>query len=152
MKKKFLLDTNTVSALAQKYAEHHIAVALKASALDNNDELYISIVSLYEMEYGARHAKNSRTALEMRTAIEAVKNSFAILGLTTDSAKIFAELKERYQQATGIGKKALIKHNVDFIIAATAIENKAIIVSNDCKMFSTIQKFQSDFQWEDWTQ
>jgi predicted nucleic acid-binding protein len=37
------------------------------------------------------------------------------------------------------------------MIAATAIENKAIIVSNDRKMFSTIEKFQPDFQWEDWT-
>jgi predicted nucleic acid-binding protein len=97
MKKKFLLDTNTVSALGQKYAEHHTTIALKASALDESDDVYISIVSLYEMEYGARHAKNSRTAQEMRSTIETVKKSFAILGLTTDGAKIFAQLKERYQ-------------------------------------------------------
>jgi predicted nucleic acid-binding protein len=152
MKRKFLLDTNTVSALTQKHADHHATIALKASTLGNDDEMYISIVTIYEMEYGAVHAQNSKTAQEMWTAIEVVKNSFVILGLTTNEAKIFAQLKERYRQSTGIGKKALIKHNIDFMIAATAIENKAIIVSNDWKMFSTIQKFQSDFQWEDWTQ
>jgi predicted nucleic acid-binding protein len=38
------------------------------------------------------------------------------------------------------------------MIASTAIEIGAILVSNDHNMFKTIQKFQSDFKWEDWTQ
>jgi len=38
------------------------------------------------------------------------------------------------------------------MIAATALENKAILVSNDRKMFTVIQEIQSDFQWQDWTE
>jgi predicted nucleic acid-binding protein len=50
-----------------------------------------------------------------------------------------------------LGKKALLKHNVDLMIAATALDNKAILVSNDHKMFATIKSFSPDFQWKDWT-
>ena len=149
---RFLPDTNTLSSLMKKTAAHHITISTKFSSLNDEDEVYVSIVSLYEMEYGARHTKNANLATEMRLAIESVKNSFKILNLTEKGAKIFAEIKERYKQETQIGKKALIKHNVDLMIASTAIEIGAILVSNDHKMFKTIQKFQSNFQWEDWTQ
>jgi predicted nucleic acid-binding protein len=50
-----------------------------------------------------------------------------------------------------IGKRSLPKHNIDLMIAATAIESEAILVSNDKKMFELIQNIQSDFKWEDWT-
>lgn len=149
---RFLPDTNTLSSLMQKNASHHAIFSAKFSSLHEEDEVYVSIVSLYEMEYGARHAKDADTENEMRLAIESVKNSFTILNLTEEGAKIFADLKERYKQETKLGKKALIKHNVDLMIASTAIEIGAILVSNDHNMFKTIQKFRSDFQWEDWTQ
>jgi predicted nucleic acid-binding protein len=37
------------------------------------------------------------------------------------------------------------------IIAATAIELKATLVSNDETIFKLIDKIRSDFTWEDWT-
>jgi len=37
------------------------------------------------------------------------------------------------------------------MIASTALEIGAILVSNDPKIFGLIQKIQSDFQWENWT-
>jgi len=152
MKKKFLFDTNTLSALTQKYADHHVKISSKVYSLNDDDEVYVSIVSLYEMEYGAKQANNTNMANEMLLAIESVKNHFTILGLTEKGAKIFADIKERYKQEAKLGKKALIKHNVDLMIASTAIEMRAILVSNDHKIFALIQKFRSDFQWEDWTQ
>jgi len=94
-KNKFLLDTNTASSLTQKYAAHHTTVAAKINSLNDDDEIYVSIVTLYEMEYGARHATNIELADAMYDAI---------------------------------------------------------VVSNDHKMFVTIQKINSDFRWEDWTQ
>jgi predicted nucleic acid-binding protein len=136
----------------QKNADHHAIISAKFSSLNDFDEIYVSIVSLYEMEYGAKHAKDTNMANEMRLAIESVKNSFTILNLTEQGAKIFAEIKERYKQETQLGKRAIIKHNADLMIASTAIEIGAILVSNDHNMFKTIQKFQSDFKWEDWTQ
>ena len=152
IKKLFLLDTNTLSSLVQKYANYHTIISSKAASLNDNDEIYVSIVSLYEMEYGAKHAKDIKMANEMRTAIESVKKNFNILGLTENGARIFAEIKERYKQEAHLGKKAIVKHNIDFMIASTAIEIGAIVVSNDHKVFALIQKIRTDFQWEDWTQ
>ena len=53
----------------------------------------------------------------------------------------------------GIGKKALQKHNIDLIIAATAIEVGATLVSQDNKdkIFEILKNVRDDF-WEDWTQ
>jgi predicted nucleic acid-binding protein len=51
-KKKFLLDTNTLSSLVQKYADYHAIVSSKAASINDDDEIYVSIVSLYEMELG----------------------------------------------------------------------------------------------------
>ncbi|MDM8557460.1 type II toxin-antitoxin system VapC family toxin [Candidatus Parabeggiatoa sp. HSG14] len=152
MKKKFLLDTNTLSSLVQKYADNHAIISSKASSINDNDEIYVSIVSLYEMEYGARHAKDIDMANEMRAAIESVKNNFSILALSEEGAKIFAEIKERYKQEAHLGKKALITQNIDLMIASTALEIGAILVSNDHKIFALIQKIHNDFQWENWTQ
>jgi predicted nucleic acid-binding protein len=54
----------------------------------------------------------------------------------------------------GIGKKALQKHNADLMIASTAIEIKATLVSQDNKdkIFEILKNVRDDFQWEDWTQ
>ena len=136
----------------QKKTAHQATFSAKFSSLNDEDEVYVSIVSLYEMEYGARHTKDANLANEMRLAIESVKNSFTILNLTEEGAKIFADIKERYKQETQLGKKAIIRHNADLMIASTAIEMGAIWVSNDHNMFKIIQKFESHFQWEDWTE
>ena len=90
--------------------------------------------------------------IKKRFLFELVKNEFSILPLTAIGAKIFADIKERYRQEMQIGKKSLIKHNIDLIIAATAIENNAIVISNDHKIFRPFQDFYPSFQWEDWTQ
>ena len=77
--------------------------------------------------------------------------NISILPLSEKASEIFGELKEQYQQYKNLGKKALKKHNIDLIIAATAIEFEAILVSND-SIFEDIGKFRKDFEWEDWTQ
>jgi len=104
-KRNFLLDTNTLSSFAQKNAKHHAIIVSKTSALDDNDEVYMSIVSLYEMEYGAKHAQDSNTAQEMRIAIEVIKNSFQIVHLTTEGAKIGAVLKNAINKQPVLEKK-----------------------------------------------
>jgi predicted nucleic acid-binding protein len=155
MNKKFLLDTCALSALKQPSANHHRQYVSKLSSLDDSDQLYISMISLYEMEYGARHIRDKypEMALEMKLAIQSVKDEFIILNLSHKGASIFADIKEQYQTKKGIGKKALIRHNADFMIVATAIEAGAILVTNDTKdqIPEIIQSFRNDFDWEDWT-
>ena len=152
-KKKYLLDTNAVSSLTQEHANYYDKISTKAASLEG--ELYISILSIYEMEYGAFHADDPDIAHKARLAIQLIKDEdeITILPLTEAGAEIFGEIKEQYRKEKGIGKKALQKHNVDLVLAATAIEVEATYVSHDNKdrIFEILQNIRDDFDWEDWT-
>lgn len=165
MNKRYLLDTNSLSSLTKSYDTHHDKFISKVNALNDNVELYASIISLYEMEYGAAHAKIPELIQEAREAIQYIKdadtnenqeeNRIKLYALTKQGAEIFGELKEQFQKykeqiGEKLGKRSLPKHNVDLIIAATAIELGATLVSNDKAIFTLIQKIRSDFTWEDW--
>lgn len=155
---KFLLDTNTLSSLTKSLDTYHEKLVAKLETLNDDTELYASIISLYEMEYGVSHAKKSELTQEARAAIQYIKDAdeIKLCNLTEKGAEIFGEIKQQFQKSKQemgekIGKRSLPKHNVDLIIAATAIELKATLVSNDKKMFELLQNIQSDFHWEDWT-
>ena len=106
------------------------------------------------MEYGAYHADDPRIAGKAKLAIELIKaeDEITILPLSEKGAEIFGEIKEQYREAKGIGKKALQKHNIDLMLAATAIEVGATFVSHDSKdrIFEILQDYRDDFFWEDW--
>jgi len=58
MKKKYLLDTCILSALKKPTADGHIQAVTRLNSLDDDDELCISILSIYELEAGASHTLN----------------------------------------------------------------------------------------------
>jgi len=153
----FLLDTNAVIHLSRKEAEHHEKIKAKMleKALQVDIRISISIVSLYELEYGVAHTNNEEIISESRRIIESIKKDreITIFSLTEAGAEIFGEIKEQYRKEKGIGKKALQKHNIDLIIAATAIEAGATLVSQDNKdkIFEILKSVRDDFEWEDWT-
>ena len=64
-------------------------------------------------------------------------------------AEIYGEIKKQYQVHTGIGKKEIKRHTVDFIFASTAIEKKAIIVSDDL-IFQKIKELRPSMRVENW--
>jgi len=74
-KKYFLLDTNTLSSLTKSHDTHHDKLVSKIDALNDDAELYASIISLYEMEYGAFHAKELELIQEAREAIQYIKDA-----------------------------------------------------------------------------
>jgi predicted nucleic acid-binding protein len=151
--KKCLLDTNAVSSLTQEHSEDYEKISAKVESLEV--KLYVSILSIYEMEYGASHADDPDIAHKARLAIQLIKDEdeITILPLTEKGAEIFGEIKEQYRKEKGIGKKALQKHNVDLVLAATAIEVGATFVSHDNKdrIFEILKNIRNDFDWEDWT-
>ena len=63
----------------------------------------------------------------------------------------FGEVKEQYRAATGISETAIKKHNIDFMLASSAIVENMILVSND-NIFRAIEPMHDDFQLENWTQ
>lgn len=151
--RKFLFDTNALSSFARESNDGYHAISSRVASLDDSDELYTSILSIYEMEYGVRHTKEQNIITEMKEVIQFVKDEFQIVPLTDNGAKIFADIKEQYREKKGLGKKAIIKHNVDLMIVATAIEIGAVLITNDTKnaIPTIIKACYSNFEWEDWT-
>ncbi len=72
-----------------------------------------------------------------------------MLPLSLEGDKIFGELKKEYRENIGISKQAIKRHNSDFILASTAINENAVLVSND-KIFNEFKKLRDDFQLDDW--
>ncbi|MDM8559022.1 PIN domain-containing protein [Candidatus Parabeggiatoa sp. HSG14] len=151
--KTYLFDTQSLSSLTHKYAKGRDKIRSKVLLLEKDDQICASVLSLYEMEYGVRHANDEEIKEISYRAIQFVKHSqnIFIVPLSEKGAEIFGELKEQYQQCKKLGKKALKKHNIDLIIAATAIEFEAVLVSSD-GIFEEICELREDFKWEDWTQ
>jgi hypothetical protein len=56
-----------------------------------------------------------------------------------------------YKEKVGIGNKDIDRHNIDFILAASAITKRAVMVSND-SIFEKIKEIYPDFLFENWTQ
>jgi predicted nucleic acid-binding protein len=145
---KYLLDTNILGYLEMKYTPNHEAIEKQIAALDDEDEIYVSILAIYEMYYGASRCQpENRT--KMLAMIKSVKKQFIILPLQEEGAEVYGRLKTIYKEKIGIGKNEITKHNIDFILAASAITAKAILVSNDA-IFQNIQEIYPGLRLENW--
>jgi len=70
MNRRYLFDTNSLSSLTKSHDTHHEKLVSMVAALNDDVELYASIVSLYEMEYGACHAKEPELIQAAKEAIQ----------------------------------------------------------------------------------
>ncbi|CAK8722983.1 hypothetical protein GKODMF_14560 [Candidatus Electrothrix gigas] len=57
---KYLLDSNTISELYDAEASHHSAILGHLGALTDRDQVCISVLSLYELEYGWANAPDEK--------------------------------------------------------------------------------------------
>jgi len=148
---QYILDTNIVSYLLDNKSVFHTRITEKLAKLSSESRIYLSVMTLYEIEYGIASAKGDTERKKYEIARELLLDFFGVLPATKKETQIFGVLKSTYQRTTGINKKALARHNVDFIIASTAIANEAILVSND-HIFFDIQKHYTPFKIENWTE
>src|SRR4051812_48963304 len=112
----YLLDTNIVSYLADPSSPFHERVADAILALPEEDQLAVSILTLYELSYGhLRSTSRSRLLAIVR------EEEFGVLMPQEAGAEVFAPLKAAYRRHPGARDKALVRHNVDLILASTAV-------------------------------
>jgi len=143
----YIFDTNIVSILGRDdYTGNKLLD--KISNLSNSDEIYISILTLYELTYGLKNCKNSYQKNEIEQNINFVKKYFKIIPLDLKETEIFAKLKVLYKNITGITKKDAKKNDLDFLIASSAIAQDAILVSND-KLFKVLAD-NTNLKYENW--
>ena len=145
---KYLLDTNIVSYLEDETSPFHQSVRKRLSQLSNVSKVYVSLLTLFEIHYGIAYLGKDK-ANNLLSMKNSIKDNFVILYLTDKNAEIFGTLKSLYRKKTGIGKKEIEQHNIDFMIASTAISENAVLVSND-SIFTHIKNLQNDLQLENW--
>ena len=152
---QYLLDTNIPLYLGDPDSPFHNFVRENFQKLQDEDRLFISMLSLYELYYGAALKRNeTRNVFADQTLmiIEEIQNQFELLPLSGDEAIKFGEIKAHYRARSRKGEKnreTIKKHDVDFILAAAAIEHDLVLVSND-KIFSKIKESFPELQVENW--
>ncbi|MBV6340585.1 type II toxin-antitoxin system VapC family toxin [Candidatus Magnetobacterium casense] len=143
-----MLDTNIVAYMEDIFSLFHKPAIKKLSEIPDTSIIYVSLLTLYEIEYGiallGRDKSNILSVLK-----KSVKNNFPILPLTEKSTEIFGDIKAAYKTNVGISEKSIERHNIDFILAASSIAEKCILVSNDT-IFTTLTTICSDFAHENW--
>ena len=122
----FLLDTNVLSEMLKKHPDSNVLARVKSLGL----ETYASEVSLFEIRYGAMLRDDAEQFwLKLQHVfIPCVK----WIPLNTDIHLRAADI------AAFIEKKGLRVGNEDCWIAATAIENKRILVTRNIRHFRRI--------------
>jgi len=146
--KRYILDTNIVSNL-QTDSENGLKILEKLKSLYADDEVSVSIIVLYELVYGLNNIVDEDEQKAVKEGIDFIKEYLSIIPLDMKEVEIFASLKTKYKASTGINKNAIKRHNLDLLIASTAIALDAIIVSNDA-IFKKLSEIEPLLRCEDW--
>lgn len=146
---KYLLDTNILSYLEEQSSPFHAKTRERLSRLSDDDDIFIPILILYELWYSVSAATPEK-AKTLDAVIRSYLDQFPILHITERGAEVFGDIKAKYrEQRPGINPKALDRHNIDFILASSAITEDAVLVSND-KIFPTIRDIIPTLKLENW--
>ncbi len=153
---KYLLDTNIPIYLEDPGSPFHQPVKDRFQNLQDEDQIFISVLSLYELYYGFALRKiegKEQLAMQIHKVIEEIKKHFTLIMLTGKEASIFGTMKAQYKniiKKKDSKKETTKKYDVDFIIASTAIEYGLTVISND-SIFQRIKKLFPKLKFENWT-
>jgi predicted nucleic acid-binding protein len=145
----YLLDSNVLSDFYNSSAPFHRRILRRFERLSENDRVHISVLSLYELGYGLSNAPEDRKPL-VRKQIRLATQDFEPLPLLPEAAELFGTLKKSLQTQRSLGARQVRRHNVDLMLAVTAIATDSILVSGD-RGFENLRGLHPDLRHEDWT-
>ena len=118
------LDTNICSYILRR----HPAEMIEHFSRLDRDTLWLSVIVVAELRYGARRLRSARFS----AAIEAWIADFIVLDWSPTAASQYAEIRARLQEAgTPIG-------NMDLMIAAHALAEDSVVVTNNAREFQRV--------------
>jgi predicted nucleic acid-binding protein len=145
----YLLDSDTVSELYDKFSAGYHKISQHLSTLTDTDQVYLSILTLYELEYGWANAPDEKKDV-LRQKITELQKDFTALPLSAEGAKVFGELKKIIKDSRLPSKENMKKYNVDLMMAATAMTANCTLVSAD-SLYSELQRVKGILQLDNWT-
>ena len=124
----FLLDTNVVSEAIKPAPDPRVTKFLH----DRHDRLWLSVVVLYELEYGVHLLPQGRRRLEVAALIAGIVRNYGdrILPVNREAASRAARLRARARRAGRPGQTA------DALIAGTAVANDLVVATRDTGDFA----------------
>jgi predicted nucleic acid-binding protein len=145
----YLFDTDTVSFFydAARLPEH-IHINSHVSKLGEYDVLHVSVLTLYEFEYSYCNAEAAQKP-SIRNTIAKIEQTFVIIPLKREFARIYGEIKTLLKQSKGRKPKEMKQYNIDLLIASTAIAESSIVVGSD-EIYSELASLYPRFQFQNW--
>ena len=148
---RYVFDTNILSYLEDSSSPFYDCVSdAMASKVTEDVEVSISIVSLYEIQYRIANAKSPELKVGAEQYYQELLTHFSVLPLSQIGSEIYGGLKQTYREFSKASRRTMNAHNADFVIASTAIEHDAILVSND-SLFDNLSKITM-LNWENWAE
>jgi predicted nucleic acid-binding protein len=145
---RYLLDSDSLSDLYNSDALGHAAIARRVTTLREPDQVVLSILALYEAEYGRANAPEEKRAA-IRQRISHMQTRFEILPLTPEAAHLFGSLKVGLSRIRGLSPQGSKRHNMDVMLAATAAAENCVLISAD-SLYSDLRKVNASLQVENW--
>jgi len=145
---RYLLDTNTVADIYDSEAANRPKLLRRIRLLKDEDELCISILSHCELQYGYENAP-PEIKEKTRKEIQTILTDFVVLPLRGNVATQYAKLKYGVKGLRQITRDKLKRYNIDMLLAATALEEDCILVSED-SIYKDLQKVIPDLRVENW--
>ena len=145
---RYLLDSDSLSDLYEPSSPGHRNIARRFAALADTDLVFVSILALYELEYGYANAPDERKPI-IRERISSLQNEFSVLPLTPEAARLFGALKARFRNVRQLSKRGSKAHNVDLMIAATAITEGCTLIGAD-GIYQELQRLDPTLRIENW--
>lgn len=131
---KYLLDTNICIYIMNR---RPIEIIHKFKQFDIGD-IGVSTITVSELQYGA--AKSKKTKLNLRR-VEEFLTPLVILLYDLNAAKCYGEVRQNLE------KRGALIGPLDMLIAAHALSNDSILVTNDEKEFHRVHNLKI----ENWT-
>ena len=110
--KKYILDTNIASLLGSEENVENQLIFDKFYNLNDDDIVMVSIITLYEANYGLKNSKDKEQQEEIRKNIEFIQRFFEIVPLDLKEMELYADLKVLYKKHTGINRKSMKKNDL----------------------------------------
>jgi tRNA(fMet)-specific endonuclease VapC len=124
------LDTNICSYILRR----HPAGMIEQFSRLNRDALWLSVIVVAELRYGARRLGSPRFS----AIIEAWVAEFTVLDWSATAAWHYAEVRAHLEQAgTPIG-------NMDLMIAAHALAEDSVVITNNAREFQRVPALALD--------
>jgi predicted nucleic acid-binding protein len=145
---RYLLDTDSLTEFYEPASSGYLSITDRVASLPNRDLVFVSILSVYELEYGYANATDDLKPV-IRKRISTAQKDFVFLSLLPEAARVFGSLKARLRIHRQLSKKASKSHNVDLMLAATAIIEGCTLVSAD-GIYSDLQHLDPTLRVENW--